>query len=75
MLPEPLARTPADEDVARVAADRACDMRRCHDAIAKRRACAVIPPRRTATPRKTETVGAGARNEPLRAAKHLEHVL
>ena len=48
---------------------------KCHDAIVGRRAHAVIPPHKNARPWKTETAGAGARNEPLRASKYLGRAL
>ena len=67
MLPELLAQIPADQDIASVTADGACDTRKCHDAIAERGAHAVIPPRKNARQWKTETAGAVARNEALRA--------
>jgi hypothetical protein len=88
MLPELLSQIPPDEDIACVTADGACDTRKCHDAIrcpavvcmqttreAERGAHAVIPPRRNAKPWKTETAGVVARNEALRATKHLGHAL
>ena len=70
MLPELLSRIPADQDIASVPADGACDTRKCHDAIADRGAAAVIPPRKNAKPWKTVTAGATARNAALRAAKY-----
>jgi Transposase DDE domain len=71
MLPEPLAQTPADQDIASVTADGAYDTRKCHDAIAELGAAAVIPPRKNAKPWKADTAGAVARNEAVRASKHL----
>ena len=75
MLPELLSRIPPDQEIASVTADGACDTRKCHDAIAERGAHAVIPPRRNAKPWKTETAGAVARNEALRASKYLGRAL
>ena len=75
MLPELLAQIPADQDIASVTADGAYDTRKCHDAIAERGAYAVIPPRKNAKPWKTVTAGAIARNEALRASKHLGRAL
>ena len=75
MLPELLARIPADQDIASVTADGAYDTRKCHDAIAERGANAVIPPRKNAKPWKTATAGAIARNEALRASKCLGRAL
>ncbi len=53
------------------AMDGAYDTRRCHDAIAKRGAHAVIPPRKNARLWKPDTAGAIARNEAVRASKYL----
>lgn len=75
MLPDLLAQLPAEEEIATVTADGAYDTRACHDAIAARGAAAVIPPRRTARPWKPDTAGARARNEILRASKHLGRAL
>jgi hypothetical protein len=75
MLPELLAQISADQDIASVTADGAYDTRKCHDAIAERGAAAVIPPRKNAKPWKTATAGAVARNEALRASKHLGRAL
>ena len=51
--------------------DGAYDGRACRDAIADRGAEAIIPPRRNAKPWKTDSPGAGARNEALRAIERL----
>ncbi|PVE45189.1 IS5 family transposase [Pararhodobacter aggregans] len=75
MLPELLAQIPADEEIATVTADGAYDTRACHDAIVARGAAAVIPPRRNGRPWKPDTAGARARNEVLRASKHLGRAL
>ncbi len=75
MLPNLLAQISANEDIATVTADGAYDTRACHDAIAARGAAAIIPPRRNARPWKSDTAGARARNEILRASKHLGRAL
>ena len=75
MLPELLSQIPPDQEIASVTADGAYDTRKCHDAIAGRGAHAVIPPRKNAKPWKTETAGAAARNEALRASKYLGRAL
>ena len=86
MLPEPLARIPADQEIASVTADGASDTRKRHDTSAERvpngrctgavrGAAAVIPPRKTAKPGKSVTAGATARNEALRASKYLGRAL
>jgi Transposase DDE domain len=75
MLPELLAQIPPDQKIASVTADGAYDTRKCHDAIAERRAHAVIPPRKNAKPWKAITAGAAARNEALRASKYLGRAL
>lgn len=75
MLPELLSQISPDQEIASVTADGAYDTRKCHDAIAERGAHAVIPPRKNAKPWKTETAGAVARNEALRASKHLGRAL
>ena len=83
MLPELLDRTPPDQEIASVTADGAFDTRKCHDAIAARRAAAIIPPRRNARPWKPDTPGAfgivlgpmaanaSPRNDILRTSKRL----
>ena len=75
MLPDLLGQIPPDQQIASVTADGAYDTRKCHDAIAERGAHAVIPPRKNAKPWKTETAGAVARNEALRASKYLGRAL
>ena len=75
ILPDLLNQIPADQDIGSVTADGAYDTRKCHDAIADRGALAVIPPRKNAKPWKTETSGAMARNEALRASKYLGRAL
>ena len=75
MLPELLDQIPPDQEIASVTADGAYDTRKCHEAIAERGAAAVIPPRRNAKPWKADSAGAAARNEALRASKHLGRAL
>lgn len=75
MQPDLLAQIPAEEEIATVTADGAYDTRACHDATAVRDAAAIIPPRRNARPWKPDTAGARARNEILRASKHLGRAL
>ncbi len=69
MLPELLAQIPADELIASVSADGAYDTRGCLDAIAKRGAQAVIPPRQNASLWKRASPGSVSRNEAVRACK------
>ena len=71
MLPELLDQIPSDREIASVTADGASDTRKGHDAIAGRGADAVIPIRKNAKPWTPDTVGARARNDILRATKHL----
>ena len=71
ILPELLDQIGADQDIASVIADGACDARKRHEAIAARNAAAVIPPRKNAKPWKPTSPGAVARNEALRASKYL----
>lgn len=75
MLPELLDQISPDEQIGSVTGDGAYDTRKCHDAIAERGACAVIPPRKNAKPWRPTTAGALARNEALRASKYLGRAL
>jgi len=50
MLPELLDQILRDQDLGSVTADGAYDTRKCHDAIAARKAHAIIPPRKNAKP-------------------------
>ena len=75
MLPELLDQIPADEQIGSVTADGAYDTRECHEAIAARRAAAVIPPRRNAKPWKPTSAGAIARNEAVNASRYLGRAL
>lgn len=71
ILPELLDQIEADQGIASVTADGAYDTRKCHEAIAARKAAAAIPPRKNAKPWKPTSPGAVARNEALRASKYL----
>lgn len=59
-----------DQEIGSVTADGAYDTRKCHGAIAARNAHAVIPPRKSAKPRKPDTPGARARNDAVRSSKY-----
>jgi len=69
MLPELLNQIPLHEKIASVTADGAYDTRKCHEAISKRAACPIIPPRKNARFWKSDSPGAETRNEALRACK------
>ena len=71
MMPELLNQIPPDQDIGSVTADGAYDTRKCHDAIAKRGACAVIPPRKNAKHWQPTSAGAIARNEAVDASRYL----
>ncbi|MGY6634463.1 MAG: IS5 family transposase, partial [Alkalilacustris sp.] len=75
MLPELLDQIPPEQEIATVTADGAFDTRKCHDAIADRRAAAIIPPRKNAKPWKPDTAGAVARNEILRTSKRVSRTI
>ena len=75
MLPDLLSQIQPDEDIGSVTANGAYDTRKRHDAIAARNAHAVIPPRKNAKMWKTDTPGARARNEAVRASKYLGRAL
>ena len=74
MLPERLNQIPPDQDIGSVTADGAYDTRKCHDAIAARKAFAVIPPRKNAKPWKLNSAGAIARKEAVNALRYLATV-
>ncbi|MDP9607141.1 UNVERIFIED_ORG: hypothetical protein J2W38_006962 [Variovorax paradoxus] len=57
--------------IERVCADGAYDTRDYLDAIARRQAMAVMPPRRNASHWKKPSLGSGPRNEAIRACKRL----
>ena len=69
MRPNLLSQIPEGETTASATADGARDGRACRDGIARREAVAIIPPRRNAKPWSTNSPGAPARNEALRAIK------
>lgn len=69
MLPELLGQIAKDQPVALVSADGAYDTKTCHEAIAARNACAVIPARRNAKAWPENTPGVDARNETVRACR------
>ena len=71
MLPELLGQIVKDQPVASVSADGAYNTKACHDAIAARHACAVIPARRNARAWPESTPGVKARNETVRASRRL----
>jgi hypothetical protein len=71
ILPSLLAQVPEEERIADIGGDGAYDTRTAYAAAAARNAAPLVPPRRNGKPWKTPTVGAGERNETLRAIKHL----
>lgn len=75
MLPELHSQIPPDEEIASFTVDGAYDTRKCHAATAERGAHAVIPTCKDAKRWQTEMAGAVARNEALRATKHLGRAL
>jgi hypothetical protein len=70
ILPDLLAQVP-EERIADIGGDGAYDTRAAYAAAAARNAALLVPPRRNGRPWTTPTVGAGERNETLRAIKHL----
>lgn len=68
MLSERRDRVQPGQEIATVTADGAFDPRKCHDAIGARGATAIIPPRKSAKPRKPDPPGAVARTEFLRTS-------
>ena len=75
LLPELLAQIPEGEEIATVTADGAYDTRRCHTAIIERGGDAVIPIRRNGRAWKEDCPAAVARNEILRATRHIGRAL
>jgi len=75
LLPELLSQIPEGEEITTVTADGAYDTRRCHAAIIERGADAVIPIRRNGRTWKEDCPAAVARNETLRATRHLGRAL
>uniref|UniRef100_UPI0026186F3E transposase n=1 Tax=uncultured Jannaschia sp. TaxID=293347 RepID=UPI0026186F3E len=70
-----LTQIPPEETIGTVTADGAYDTRRCHGAIIDRGAEAVIPIRRNGRAWKEDCPAAVARNEILRATRHLGRTL
>ncbi|BAQ70394.1 transposase [Rhodovulum sulfidophilum] len=75
LLPELLSQIPPDEPIDTVTADGAYDTRRCHGAIIERGADAIIPIRRKGRAWKADCPAAIARNDFLRATRHLGRAL
>ncbi|SES15712.1 Transposase DDE domain-containing protein [Sphingobium sp. YR768] len=71
VLPDLLAQIPKDEKISSVGGDGAYDTKKCHAAIAKREAQAIIPVRRNGRPWKEDGPGTAARNETVRAIGRL----
>lgn len=71
VLPELLDQIPPDEDIGTVTGDGAFDTRRCHTAILDRGGTAIIPIRRNGRLWKEDCPAARARNDILRATRHL----
>ena len=69
MLPELLEQIPPDQAIATVSADGVFDTRACHEAIAARDACAIIPARSNAQVWPGSTPGVAARNEIVRSSR------
>ncbi|MFC7738282.1 transposase [Roseomonas sp. GCM10028921] len=70
ILPDLLAQV-AEEGVASVIGDGACDARSAYEAAAARNAAHLVPPRPNGKHGKTPTAGAEERNETLHAVRHL----
>lgn len=75
LLPELLSQIPPDEAIQTVTADGAYDTRRCHGAIIDRDANGIIPIRRSGRAWKEDSPAAIARNDILRATRHLGRAL
>jgi hypothetical protein len=75
LLPELLAQIPPETTIGTVTADGAYDTDRCHGAIIDRGADAVIPIHRNGRTWNEERPTAVARNEILRATRHLARTL
>jgi hypothetical protein len=71
ILPDLLAQVPEEEGIASVTGDGAYDTRSAYEAASARNAALRVPPRRNGKPWKTPTIGAGQRNETIRAVRHL----
>lgn len=71
MLPYLLEQLPSDEVLLSVSGDGAYDTKGCHEAIAQRKAQAIIPCRKNAGSWREKTAGARARNEIVRTSARL----
>ncbi len=71
MLPELLDQIPQNEPLLSVSGDGIYDTKVCHEAIAGRKAVAIIPTRKNARRWKETGPGARARNEILRTTQRL----
>ena len=71
IVPGLLAQLPDDEPIGVISGDGAYDTRGVYEASVSRQADLVVPPRRNGKPWKVRTTGATARNETLRAIRHL----
>lgn len=69
MRPDLLAQIPAKEPIASVSADGAYDTRDCLDAIARRSAQGVIPPRKNTSIWMREIPGSAHRKEAEQVCK------
>jgi len=71
VLPDLLGQIPPGEDIGTVTGDGAYDTRRCHTAILDRGGTAIIPIRKNGRLWKEGCAAARARNDILRATRHL----
>ena len=75
VLPELLSQVPPEEQICTVTGTGAYDTRRCNTAILDRGAAAVIPIRKNGRRWKEDCPAATARNEILRATRHLRRAI
>ncbi len=71
VLPDLLDQIPVDQEIGTVTGDGAFDTRRCHTAILARGGTAVLPIRKNGRFWKEDCPAAMARNDILRATRHL----
>ncbi|MBP0447881.1 IS5 family transposase [Roseomonas sp. SSH11] len=71
IVPGLLAQVPRAERIGMISGDGAYDTPGVYEASASRDAALVVPQRRNGKPWKAKTTGAAARNETLRAIRHL----
>jgi len=71
VLPDLLDQIPPDQEIGTVTGDGAFDTRRCHAAILARGGTAIIPIRKNGRFWKEDCPAARARNDILRATRHL----